>query len=72
MNPTTKIVVANVTSTTPEFQIYNLSPGFDYMVYVFAVNEKGKSKPYLLEGFSLKVAENRMGWYNLDIFFVLY
>lgn len=56
-----KRVVANVSAATPEFSIGDLAPGLDYVVQVFAYNKQGRSTPYLLDGFSLKVAENRMG-----------
>ncbi|KAF2363014.1 Fibronectin type III, partial [Trinorchestia longiramus] len=53
-------VVANISSERPEFIIRPLDPGPDYSVRVFSVNSRGRSLPYLLERFSLKVAENRM------------
>lgn len=56
-----KRVVANVSAATPEFSIGDLAPGLDYVVQVFAYNKRGRSTPYLLDGFSLKVAENRIG-----------
>lgn len=56
--------MANVTVDDPEFTIGSLAPGFDYTVKVFAFNSRGKSEPYILDGFSLKVAENRMGESN--------
>nr|XP_045589345.1 nephrin-like [Procambarus clarkii]XP_045589353.1 nephrin-like [Procambarus clarkii]XP_045589360.1 nephrin-like [Procambarus clarkii] len=60
MEPLTNRVVANVTALTPEFSIGGLAAGLDYSVKVFSYNSKGSSPPYLLDGFSLKVAENRM------------
>ncbi|KAK8728904.1 hypothetical protein OTU49_008855, partial [Cherax quadricarinatus] len=60
MEPLANRVVANVTSVSPEFSIGGLAPGLDYAVKVFSYNSRGWSPPYLLDGFSLKVAENRM------------
>lgn len=65
MEPLTNRVVANVTALTPEFSIGGLAAGLDYSVKVFSYNSKGSSPPYLLDGFSLKVAENRMGEYYI-------
>lgn len=56
-------VVANISSPHPQFTLPPLPVGPDYAVRVFAVNARGSSGPYLLQGFSLKVAENRMGMY---------
>ncbi|XP_076637456.1 motor axon guidance molcule sidestep isoform X2 [Colletes latitarsis] len=33
----------------PNFQLHDLDPGFDYTLYVYAVNGQGKSEPALLE-----------------------
>ncbi|XP_050689007.1 uncharacterized protein LOC126981611 [Eriocheir sinensis] len=60
LEPGEKHTVANVTVDDPEFTIGGLTPGFDYTVKVFAFNSRGRSEPYILDGFSLKVAENRM------------
>ncbi|XP_071548426.1 uncharacterized protein [Panulirus ornatus] len=60
LEPVTNRVVANVTSVTAEFSIGGLAPGLDYVVRVYSYNSRGRSPPYLLDGFSLKVAENRM------------
>lgn len=61
LEPGDKNIVTNVTADNPEFTIGGLAPGFEYMVKVFAVNNRGRSVPYILDGFSLKVAENRIG-----------
>ncbi|XP_068232216.1 LOW QUALITY PROTEIN: protein turtle-like [Palaemon carinicauda] len=60
LNAETRKVVTKVTSNTPHFSVQGLAPGGDYLVKVTAVNEKGSSKPYVLEGFELKVAENKI------------
>ena len=59
--PKTGEIVAKVNSTSPEFAVKNLAPGSDYVINIYSVNKRGRSNPYLVEGFSLKVAENRMG-----------
>ncbi|XP_069979622.1 nephrin isoform X1 [Penaeus vannamei] len=56
----TRRVVANVTSTSPDLTVEGLAPGRDYLVKVTAVNQKGRSSPFTLEGFALKVAENKI------------
>ncbi|XP_047736585.1 uncharacterized protein LOC108673928, partial [Hyalella azteca] len=58
--PVSGRVVANISSESPDFIIRPLDPDPDYAVRVFSVNVRGRSLPYLLESFSLKVAENRM------------
>ncbi|XP_042881699.1 uncharacterized protein LOC122259178 isoform X2 [Penaeus japonicus] len=56
----TRRVVANVTSASPDLTVEGLAPGRDYLVKVTAVNQKGRSSPFTLEGFALKVAENKI------------
>lgn len=34
---------------TPNFQLHDLEPGYDYTVYIYAVNGRGRSEPALLE-----------------------
>ncbi|XP_018015094.2 uncharacterized protein LOC108671994, partial [Hyalella azteca] len=58
--PVSGRMVANISSESPDFIIRPLDPDPDYAVRVFSVNVRGRSLPYLLESFSLKVAENRM------------
>ena len=55
-------VVASVRSATPLFVFEGLkASGLDYRIRVVSRNSLGASQPFLLEGFELKVAENRMG-----------
>ncbi|CAK9822812.1 Neural cell adhesion molecule 1 [Anthophora retusa] len=39
----------------PNFQLHGLEPGFDYTLYVYAVNGQGRSEPALLE--HVRIAE---------------
>ncbi|XP_069163319.1 nephrin, partial [Procambarus clarkii] len=55
-----QVVVAEVASATPSFTVSGLAPGRDYLVLVTATNIKGQSPPYLIPGFALKVAENKI------------
>jgi len=41
---------------TPHFQLHDLKPGYDYTVYIYAINGRGKSEPALLE--NVRVAES--------------
>lgn len=34
---------------SPNFQLHDLEPGYDYTVYIYAVNGRGRSEPVLLE-----------------------
>lgn len=56
----TSTVAGNVTSISPVLTVEGLAPGRDYLVRITAVNQKGRSPPYMLEGFALKVAENKI------------
>ncbi|XP_011137451.1 hemicentin-2 isoform X2 [Harpegnathos saltator] len=40
---------------SPNFQLHDLEPGYDYTVYIYAVNGRGRSEPVLLE--HVRVAE---------------
>lgn len=44
------------TNMTPNFQLHDLEPGYDYTVYIYAINGRGKSEPALLE--NVRVAES--------------
>ncbi|KAK7078627.1 hypothetical protein SK128_023509 [Halocaridina rubra] len=54
------LMVVNMSSPRPRFSVGGLTPGRDYLVSVKAVNAKGASQPYVLEGLALKVAENKI------------
>lgn len=41
---------------TPHFQLHDLEPGYDYTVYIYAINGRGRSEPALLE--NVRVAES--------------
>lgn len=58
-------MVANVSSPSSSFTVGGLSPGQDYLVLVRTVNTRGISAPYLIHGFALKVAENKISKYTL-------
>ncbi|MPC18741.1 hypothetical protein E2C01_011635 [Portunus trituberculatus] len=60
LEPGDQRLVANVTADQPQFTLGGLAPGLDYVVKVYSFNSRGRSEPYVLDGFSLKVAENRM------------
>lgn len=60
-------VVANVSSATPFFTVEGLAPGRDYLVLVTASNTQGESSPYLLHGFALKVAENKISKWHAGL-----
>lgn len=57
-------VVANVSSATATFSVEGLAPGRDYLLLVTAANDKGTSSPYAIQGFALKVAENKISEYS--------
>ena len=56
----TQEVVANISSPTPSFSVEGLAPGRDYLLLVTAANEKGRSSPHTIQGFPLKVAQNKI------------
>ena len=63
MDESGKRVITTLSSPTPKFTINGLQSGKDYLVIVTASNAKGQSQPYFLEGFALKVAENKISEY---------
>ena len=56
-----KVLLANVSSSRPVFTITGLIPGRDLHLAIFGVNQNGKSKPMVLEGFTSKVAHLQIG-----------
>lgn len=54
-------IQANISNKFPIFNVNRLSPGQHLRLTVTAVNNKGKSDPVVLEGFTLKVAEKQTG-----------
>ena len=60
INSTTDTLVLNLSSQEPYFKLNRLSPGNSVQVRVYAVNAKGRSSPFELEGATLK-AEKQTG-----------
>ena len=55
------IILANVSSTRPQFTITGLNPGRDLRLVVYAENRNGKSSIITLDGFTTKVAQLQIG-----------
>ena len=55
------IILANVSSTRPQFTITGLNPGRDLRLVIFSENRNGKSSVITLEGFTTKVAQLQIG-----------
>ena len=55
------IVLANVSSSRPQFTITGLNPGRDLRLVIHSVNRNGKSSLITLEGFTTKVAHLQIG-----------
>ena len=55
------IILANVSSTRPQFTITGLNPGRDLRLMILAENRNGKSSFITLEGFTTKVAQLQIG-----------
>lgn len=53
----TDLVLANDSGQVPEFVVSGLNSGRGLKITIFAVNSDGRSQPFVLEGFTLKVAE---------------
>ncbi|XP_047739048.1 uncharacterized protein LOC125178702 [Hyalella azteca] len=53
-------IVGNATSSTPLLTLAGLTAGTDYVVQVWTHNARGASRPFVLEGYALKVAENKI------------
>ncbi|XP_012149947.1 motor axon guidance molcule sidestep isoform X3 [Megachile rotundata] len=52
----------------PNFQLHGLEPGFDYTLYVYAVNGRGRSEPVLLE--HVRIAESIGGKFERNGLFL--
>lgn len=50
---------ANLSSTRPTFLIAGLESGAAYAVLVYSANQRGRSEPVQMEGFTLKLAEKQ-------------
>ncbi|XP_068084809.1 synaptogenesis protein syg-1-like [Anabrus simplex] len=57
----TGFLQANLSSKFPTFIVGGLGPGMILKMMVYAANNKGKSDPVTLEGFTLKAAEKQTG-----------
>ncbi|GLH08775.1 Nephrin [Gryllus bimaculatus] len=55
------LLAANVSSRWPRFLVEGLRAGRVLRVHAYALNAKGRSEPFALEGFTLKQAEKRTG-----------
>lgn len=51
-------------SRTPFFELKGLEPGIGYDMLVIAENKKGKSRPSMLHGYTLKTPEKQTGLYT--------
>lgn len=60
INFTTGSMVLNITAQEPYFKLNRLLPGHSIQVRVYAINVKGRSQPFELEGATLK-AEKHTG-----------
>ncbi|KAG5672457.1 hypothetical protein PVAND_002584 [Polypedilum vanderplanki] len=54
-----KHLFSSVNSKTPFFELKGLEPGVAYDMLVMAVNKKGKSRPAMLHGYTLKTPEKQ-------------
>ncbi|KAL7016960.1 hypothetical protein ACKWTF_010208 [Chironomus riparius] len=54
-----KHLFSSVNSKTPFFELKGLEPGIGYDMLVVAVNKKGKSRPSMLHGYTLKTPEKQ-------------
>ena len=55
------IILANVTSSRPQFTITGLNPGRDLRLVIYAENRNGKSSVITIDGFTSKVAQLKIG-----------
>jgi len=58
------LIVNFTLSRTPFFELKGLEPGIGYDMLVMAVNKKGKSRPSMLHGYTLKTPEKQTGMYT--------
>ena len=60
IDETTGNTAANISSVSPDVLVTDLAPGRDYLIQVRGYNAKGVSGAVTLQGFALKVAENKI------------
>jgi hypothetical protein len=56
-NAHTLQVVQNITTNTPTFNIRGLEPATDFILTVFAFNNKGKSEPLRIDSYTLRTEQ---------------
>ena len=56
-NADTRQVVQNITTNTPTFNIRGLEPATDFILTVYAFNEKGKSEPLKIDSYTLRTEQ---------------
>lgn len=57
----TGMLQANVSSSSPLFDVNGLDAGRLLTIRIFSANIRGRSEPVVLEAFTLKVAEKQTG-----------
>lgn len=56
-----KMLIANITSSTPTLTVAGLPPGLEFDVNVYASNSKGKSDSVIIHTYTLKSPQKRTG-----------
>ncbi|GFT55134.1 uncharacterized protein NPIL_37071 [Nephila pilipes] len=52
------VMLNNMTSSTPVFTVYDLTPGTSFVIVVYAYNSKGKSEPKIIRTSTLATPES--------------
>lgn len=61
-----KMLIANITSSTPVLTVAGLPPGLEFDVNVYASNSKGKSDYTVIHTYTLKSPQKRTGKCNMQ------